>query len=426
MLRSCRPKIWPSRAVRHGLRLLSSVPPITPVEKIIIDGIKATGPIPFATYMQMCLAHPTHGYYMNPQHPIFGPKGDFVTSPEVSSLFGEVLGIWFMSQWMQSAKLPIRVVELGPGRGTLMHDILRVVAQFGGDRLVAVHLVETSPTLRALQERRLSPSALKHEFALQWHDSVDQIPPSSDAYTMVVAHEFFDALPFHTIQKTELGWQEVLIALADADSSAGAAEPHPRFRYVLSPQPTAASTLLGHSSPRFNDVPVGARLEVSPAAFKIARTLGTILADARTPAPPHACSRGCALIVDYGAAHAAAQSFRAIKAHALTDPLHAPGTCDLTANVDFAYLAEAVRDLVLVHGPLAQGAFLARMGLHERVEALAVRAGDGDDSAAALRAAAQRLVDPAGMGGEYMMLALGGHAAADAGGVWPFLDAPAG
>ncbi|KAJ6561910.1 S-adenosyl-L-methionine-dependent methyltransferase [Mycena capillaripes] len=433
MLRACARHRIPFRWGLLQSRRLSSInasalPPITAVEKIIIDGIKATGPISFSTYMQMCLSHPTEGYYMNPKNPIFGSAGDFVTSPEITSLFGELLGVWLMLQWMQSSQLPIRIVELGPGRGTLMHDILRVVSQFSKNRLKAVHLVETSPTLRALQDTRLAPSAEKYGCTLEWHDSVDQIPLSDEAYTMVVAHEFFDALPFHTIERTENGWQEILIALADSEAlpeSDGAKDPvDPRFRYVLAPQPTAASTLLGMSSRRFIDTPVGSRLEVSPLAFKTMRAVGELVCAGQNPdtqGPPP--SRGCALIVDYGAAHAFSQSFRGFKTHSIVDVFHAPGECDLTANVDFAYLKEAVKDLVPTHGPISQSAFLEGMGLQLRIESLAAAAGTTESDSAAIREAGRRLVDPAGMGKEYTVLGVGG--VPNRGVVWPFVEEPA-
>ncbi|KAJ7249238.1 DUF185-domain-containing protein [Mycena haematopus] len=407
MLRSCAPRKllpfrWRGRAKRLSSSTNASVPPITPIEKIIMDGIKSTGPISFSTYMQMCLSHPTQGYYMNPHNPIFGAKGDFVTSPEISGVFGELVGVWLMSQWTRPQQR-IRIIELGPGRGTLMQDILRVVSQFGREHLKEVHLVETSPTLRALQETRLSPSAAKYGCTLQWHNSIDDIASSEEAdFTMVIAHEFFDALPFHTIEKTEHGWQELLIALTEDPQA------YPRFRYVLAPEPTAVSNVLGMSSPRFRaDVPVGTRLEISPAALRTMRTIGELLA------PP----RGCGLIVDYGAAHAFAQSFRAFKNHEIVDVFHAPGECDLTANVDFVYLAEAVTGLVPTHGPISQAAFLENMGLRLRVEALAQ--GKTDEEAARIREAGRRLVDPAGMGSQYQVMGIGGD-----GVVWPFVDEP--
>ncbi|KAJ7240797.1 S-adenosyl-L-methionine-dependent methyltransferase [Mycena rebaudengoi] len=418
MLLTC----WPLRALRPNRRLLStngtSFPPITAVEKIIMDGIKATGPISFSTYMQLCLSHPTQGYYMNPNNRIFGTRGDFITSPEISSVFGELLGVWLMSQWARSPKLPIRIVELGPGRGTLMHDVLRVVGQFAKNKLKSVHLVETSPSLRALQNERLSPSTPKYGCTLEWHDSIEQIPPSSEEYTMLIAHEFFDALPFHVVEKTEVGWQEILIALADS----AAEDPLPRFRYVMSPQPTAASTLLGLSSPRFRDLRVGARLEVSPLAFKTMRKVGELVCG--TPAPndtdPDSTAhpnRGCALIVDYGDNHSFSSSFRAFKNHKIVDVFDTPGECDLTANVDFAFLTEAVQDIVMTHGPMPQSAFLEGMGLALRIESL-VRATDSDAQKSAVREAGERLVASGGMGKEYMMLGVGGQVHQDH--VWPF------
>ncbi|KAK7006139.1 protein arginine methyltransferase NDUFAF7 [Favolaschia claudopus] len=395
---------WYRRCLSSSATASPIPPTVTRIEKIILDGIKATGPIPFATYMQMCLSHPTHGYYMNPENPIFGAKGDFVTSPEISGVFGEILGVWLMAQWLEwsQSKKPIRLIELGPGRGTLMQDILRVASQFGKDQLKSVHLVETSPTLRALQETRLAASAAKYGCTLQWHDSLDQIEPSEEAYTLVVAHEFFDALPFHVIEKSDAGWHEILIALAE-DS-----EVYPRFRYVLS-SPSAAASLLGSSTPRFKDLPSGTRLEVSPASFKIMRKIGTLLA---------APGGGCGLIVDYGADKAFGQSFRAFKSHAIVDPFHTPGECDLTANVDFAYLKEATAGLVVpTHGPLTQADFLERMGLSMRIEALTRDKAERD--AQHIRMAAQRLVDLKGMGGEYQVLGVGGQPRE--GVVWPFV-----
>ncbi|KAF7301121.1 Protein arginine methyltransferase NDUFAF7 [Mycena indigotica] len=378
----------------------------TPLQKIIADGIRATGPIPLATYMQLCLSHPTYGYYMSPQNSIFGTKGDFVTSPELSSVFGEIVGVWLVYQWLQREKqLPLRIVELGPGRGMLMHDILRVVAQFksGQNALQSINLVETSPTLRDLQASRLEAATMQLGSRLEWHDSVEQIEQREDVFTLVVAHEFFDALPVHLIERTEQGWQEILVALSDANT----------FQYVLSPNPTAASTLLGHSSPRFATLPVGSRLEVSPTGFRTMRSIGSLIAGP----PPERIAKGCGLIIDYGNAQASSNSFRAFKNHAIVDPFNEPGNCDLTANVDFAHLTEAVADIVPVHGPLPQSRFLTDMGLNMRVEALSRKCQTPEEKEALiLRSTADRLVDEKGMGSQYKILGLGGKA----GDVWPF------
>nr|GAT50423.1 predicted protein [Mycena chlorophos] len=392
--------------------VLPSTPKPTPLRKIIADGIKATGPIPLATYMQLCLGHPTQGYYMDPTNDIFGAKGDFVTSPEMSSVFGEIVGVWLVFQWLETVKqsgkmVPLRLVELGPGRGILLHDILRVAKQFGAKDLQSVHLVETSATLRALQATRLKSAATEQGFALQWHDLVEQIEQREDVFTAVVAHEFFDALPFHLLERTEQGWQEILVALAEEPNEAQ------NMRYVLSPQPSAASTLLGNSSARFAALPVGSRIQVSPVAFRTMRSVGSLIAGPTLHEP-----KGCGLIIDYGDAGASSNSFRAFRNHQIVDPFDEPGKCDLTVNVDFGYLSEAVADIVPVRGPLTQAAFLQNMGLSMRVQALlAKHAGGAQKEKDALMETAARLLDPQGMGGQYKVLGLGG-AGAD---VWPFV-----
>ncbi|KAI0368764.1 DUF185-domain-containing protein [Pilatotrama ljubarskyi] len=402
----------------------SRVEPITTVEKILLDTIKATGPVSFATYMQMCLSHPTAGYYMKTTKPVIGSEGDFITSPEISQVFGELLGVWLLSQWMYAgSSREIRLLELGPGRGTLMHDVLRVFSQFPAARSATkeIHLVETSPTMRTAQESKLSFLAQTHGWDLHWHDAVDQVTQDSSKFTLVLAHEFFDALPFHLLQKTHHGWQEVLIA-SGPDPAAPTvlkpgeqSSPHPssqsslestagRFRQVLSPTPTPSSMLLGLSSARFQKLPVGSRIEVSPASFKIARKLSELLHDAESDGSH---SAGSALIIDYGGEKVYGNSFRAFKDHKIVDPFHRPGECDLTVNVDFSYLKEASAELATAHGPLPQAIFLHRMGLQARLDALTASAGD-EERKKQIEQAAKRLVDPTGMGTQYQIMGLTG------------------
>ncbi|EIW57294.1 DUF185-domain-containing protein [Trametes versicolor FP-101664 SS1] len=412
----------------------------TEVEKILLDTIKATGPISFATYMQMCLAHPTAGYYMKTAKPVIGSGGDFITSPEISQVFGELLGIWLLSQWMYAGGgREIRLLELGPGRGTLMHDVLRVFSQFPAARSATkeIHLVETSQTMRSAQDAKLSFLAKTHGWQLHWHDAVDQVPHDSSKFTLVLAHEFFDALPFHLLQKTHHGWQEVLIA-SGPDAAAktilrpghnspldfGTKAPPliagARFRQVLSPSPTPSSTLLGLSSARFQKLPVGSRIEVSPASFKIARQVGELLRDGESE---ETRSAGSALIIDYGGEKVYGNSFRAFKDHKIVDAFHRPGECDLTVNVDFAYLKDATADLVTHHGPLSQSMFLHRMGLQARLDALTTSA-KTDERKKQIEQAAKRLVDPTGMGTQYQIMGMTGKRK----GVladeerWPFVD----
>ncbi|OCH86620.1 DUF185-domain-containing protein [Obba rivulosa] len=423
-------------------RTYTSVPePVTQIEKILLDTIKATGPISYATYMQMCLSHPTDGYYMKSSNHIFGARGDFITSPEISQVFGELVGVWFLSQWMLHGKSrEIRLVELGPGRGTLMSDILRVMWQFPVARAAVkeVHLVETSAHLQAAQEASLRPMAERQgwEPRLSWHSSIDEIPHEREQFTILVAHEFFDALPFHLIEKTPHGWREVLIAQlpetaspTDTDSASASLDIPPRiggrnstktrFRQVLSPTATASATLLGLSSRRFEKLPVGSRIEISPAGFKIARKIGELV---RTNEVAGADPAGCALIVDYGGEKAYGSSFRAFKEHQLVGVFHRPGECDLTVNVDFTYLKEAVAGLARPHGPVSQATFLTRMGLAPRVNSLIANA-KSDDRKSEIQKAAQRLVDLTGMGSQYQIMGLTGLTPQDptAEERWPFV-----
>ncbi|TBU50338.1 S-adenosyl-L-methionine-dependent methyltransferase [Dichomitus squalens] len=413
---------------------------VTEVEKILLDTIKATGPITFATYMQMCLSHPTAGYYMNHRNPVLGPQGDFITSPEISQVFGELLAVWLLSQWLSAgASRQIRFVELGPGRGTLMHDVLRVFSQYSFSRpaVKEVHLVETSRPMRAAQEAKLGPIAQKNGWSLHWHDSVDDVTPDAEMFTLVLAHEFFDALPFHLLQKIEKGWREVLIASgpdpaagtilkSDGSPSLDVSTTRPlvstaaRFRQVLSPTPMPTSTLLGLSSPRFQKLPAGSRIEVSPAAFKISRKIGGLLHDKH---PGGVRSAGSALIVDYGGSKVYGNSFRAFKNHKIVDIFHRPGECDLTVNVDFSYLAEAAADLATSHGPISQADFLLRMGMSARVSALQASAKD-DYRKKQIQAAAERLVDRTGMGAQYQVMALTGKRTTEVEEreKWPFVD----
>ncbi|KAH8987098.1 DUF185-domain-containing protein [Lactarius hatsudake] len=415
----------------------SSQSSVTAVEKILLDTIKANGPVSYATYMQHCLSHPTEGYYMNPENAVIGARGDFITSPEISQVFGEArdpfLGLTNDdNEPSTGVKHDIQLVELGPGKGTLMDDILRTLSQMPKycAFIKHVHLVESSQSLRAVQQKKLEPWDGKNGLKIHWHDSIDDVPAANGIYTMLVAHEFFDALPFHLIEKTHQGWKEVLIT-SDHDPAAktilrpsspshlapaapsldlSTSTPKTRFRPVLAAEPTSVSTLLGASSPRFASLPIGARIEVSAASFQTARKLGTLVSQG---------AGGSALVVDYGADHAVGNSFRAFKGHALADPFDRPGQADLTANVDFAYLAEALKGTATVHGPLSQRAFLLHMGIGTRVGALQ-RAAASPARADALTEAAARLVDPAGMGREYKVMGVTGGAT-DADCVWPFV-----
>ncbi|KDR78957.1 hypothetical protein GALMADRAFT_244641 [Galerina marginata CBS 339.88] len=376
----------------------------------------------FATYMQLCLSHPMDGYYMNPANKVFGTDGDFITSPEISQTFGELIALWLLQEYKKSERdSPLRLVELGPGKGTLMGDILRVILKFEPRKNINIHLVETSPAMRDLQSTRLTAGE-RPNVRLHWHNSINEIPPSASEYTMLVAHEFFDALPTHILQRSvETGfWHEVLIASKAEDDklqannnseetaflspSAPTPIPSSSLRRVLSAKPSNVGAVLGLSSPRFGEIGPGSFLEVSPMAFKIARKVGELLT-AGQQAKDSPTIGGCGLIIDYGGDTAYGDSLRAFKNHEIVDIFREPGHCDITANVDFAFLKEAMQDIVTPLGPIPQGDFLTRMGLALRLRTL-LQAAKTEEHQNTIHGAAMRLVDPKGMGRQYQVLGI--------------------
>ncbi len=333
--------------------------------------IAVEGPIPIERYMALCLGHPVHGYYRT-RDPL-GAAGDFTTAPEISQIFGELLGLWTAEVWHGLGRPPFRLVELGPGRGTLMADALRALKAAAPDCLAAadLHLVETSPTLRAAQKRAL-PSA-----APTWHDSIDTLPGGP---AILIANEFFDALPVRQYQRTERGWCERRVGL-DGDALA----------FGLSPDPTPEITAEGTP---------GAILTLPAVALDLTRRLGARLAR----------EGGALLAIDYGDLYGGtADTLQAVARHRFADPLEAPGETDLTAQVDFAALARAAAGTgAVVHGPVTQGDFLLALGLAQRAERLAARASPAQ--AEAVKAGADRLIDrkPRGMGHLFKVMGIAG------------------
>ena len=315
---------------------------MNPLEERLKRRIADEGPISVADYMAEANAH----YYAS-RDP-FGAAGDFVTAPEISQMFGELVGVWLADQWLRAGKPQgVRYVELGPGRGTLAADALRPLRQAGLEP--EVHLVETSPVLRGAQAERL-PGA-------HWHDDLATLP--GDAPLLVVANEFFDALPIH-----QYGADGVELRV-------------------------------GVREGRFVRDPADGLAERSPLALEIVRGLARRLRD----------QGGAALIVDYGYVDGRPHdTFQAVSRHRYVDPFEAPGEQDLTAHVDFFALAVAAGlEGVKVRGPVRQGDWLLRMGIDMRAEALAQGA---PERAADIEAARARLIDPARMGELFKALAL--------------------
>lgn len=335
--------------------------------------IRLSGPITIADYMTEALLDPAGGYYMR-QDP-FGAAGDFITAPEISQMFGELIGLWCADAWHKMGTPdPVLLVELGPGRGTLMADALRAARAVPAfRRALRLHLVEASRSLRAAQASKLA------EVEPAWHDSFDRVPAGP---LILIANEFFDALPIRQFVRTDDGWHERLV---DVDESG--------FRFVLAPTVTDLRSLVADEVMQAS---AGSTAEVSPAGRNLAAAIAGRIAGAT----------GAALIVDYGPARSApGNSLQAVRAHRFHPVLEAPGSADLTAHVDFEALAKAAAAAgARVHGPLPQGAFLQRLGIEARAGALKTRA--TPEQAADLDVGLARLTGTTAMGTLFKALAL--------------------
>ncbi len=348
------------------------------LEDLLRERIAERGPITVATYVQTCLAHPSLGYYMK-QDP-FGVAGDFTTAPEISQMFGELLGLWVIAGWQAAGSpVPLSLIELGPGRGTLMADALRAAGNVEAFKPAAhAHLVETSPALRAVQETRLVGCG----FALSWHDKLEAALSESEGSVFILANEFLDALPIHQFVLTDEGWRERLVGLDEAGALA--------FTVAREPPPAFAENILRNRS-----TDVGAIAEFCPAV------VGTV----QQCAAAIAARGGLALFVDYGYARSAVgDTLQAVKEHAYVSPLESPGDADLTAHVDFEAVARAgLVGGTVPFGPLEQGEFLARIGIGQRADLLAA---SNPDHESAIKEALDRLTNEARMGSLFKVMAL--------------------
>ncbi len=339
---------------------------MTELARLIQRQIEATGPISVAEYMTLALTHPEHGYYS-----IRDPLGsDFTTAPEISQMFGELMGLALATAWIeQGAPATAALVELGPGKGTLMADALRATARVPGFHdAAAVHLVEVSATLRAVQATALQghkPS---------WHDNVSTLP---EAPLFVIANEFFDALPVRQFVRSGETWHERVIGLNEGKLDFG----------LTDAAPLAA---LDH---RLDDTAPGDVVTLCPAAEVVMETLAHAIAT----------HGGLALIVDYGGWQLREDSFQAIHNGAPSPPLARPGEADLTAHVDFERLASfASAQGARVAGPVPQGAYLEALGISLRADALEKAADDVES----IRSAHRRLTHPDEMGDLFKVIAV--------------------
>ena len=347
-----------------------------PLEQEIHRRIRAAGPMPVSQFMAICLTHPKHGYYSG-NDPL-GEAGDFTTSPEISQMFGELIGLWAATIWRAIGEpATINLVELGPGRGTMMADIMRAVKLLPEfEQAISIHLVETSPTLRERQRQKL----VEYSDRLFWHSALRDAPTAPAIY---LANEFFDALPVSQAIRQADGWYERTIEIDDREQL--------KFGLASTPLPMFEQTI----PRRVRDAPVGSIFEWRPllSAMELGRRLN---------------SGGAALVIDYGHHQSAVgDTFQAVRGHRFDNPLAAPGLADLSAHVDFEALASAAANFgTIVHGPVDQGSFL--MALGNRAARSQSEKKHHPEKAASIDIALERLTAPnkTGMGAMFKVLGL--------------------
>lgn len=414
----------------------------------------------------MCLTSDLGGYYMSSQEgrDQFGQKGDFITSPEISQIFGELIGVWFVAEWMAQGRKSkgVELVEIGPGRGTLMDDMLRTIKNFKpmASSIEAVYLVEASPSLRESQKKLLCgdnpmtetfigyQSISKYaKIPVIWTENIKFVPSDQDKTPFIVAHEFFDALPIHAFQsispsdsaqetiQTPTGehklvpearrpkgpqWREMVVSPTPPGSthtslhtpkSQQSANPPPEFQLTLSKASTPHSLYLPEISPRYRalkSIP-DSLIEVSPESHAYAQEFARRIGGSKEQ--PKQNPSGAAIILDYGPSSTIpTNSLRGIRQHKRVSPLSLPGLVDLSADVDFTALAEAALGAspgVEIHGPVEQGMFLQAMGIKERAEML-MKGLIKDEEKTRIEGAWKRLVDRggSGMGKVYKAMAI--------------------
>ncbi len=354
----------------------ADAPEITPLQERLIELIKLKGPITVADYMADALGHPHDGYYMSQK--AIGADGDFTTAPEISQVYGELLGLWLIEAWqnMGSPKV-FNLIELGPGRGVLMADMLRAARlrpEF--TRSVQVWLLEISGRLRHEQQKRLRSSEVKP----LWADEFDDIPA---APTLIIANEFFDCLPVRQFQNVSNSWRERLVGLSSDNKN---------LEFVLGNTPPPSD----FSLPDPAECDEGEIFEISFAALEFLTDIHSLLNE----------QGGGALIIDYGHMQSGfGDTLQAVRNHKYWPPLASPGRADLTVHVDFEAIARGAIDSgVKVHGPVTQGQFLDRLGLALRIEMLCK--GKTAEEVAKIQAGASRIAASNQMGEIFKVLCI--------------------
>lgn len=341
---------------------------MTPLKAKILRQIQQFGPINVAEFMTLCLLDPADGYYKSGDP--LGAQGDFTTAPEISQMFGEMLGLCLAQAWVdQGRPTPFTLVELGPGRGTLMADILRITKSVPGFHAgLSVTLMETSPSLRARQTETLKTYDIHHI------ETLSDLPFHP---IFLIANEFFDCLPIRQFKRVTKGWQEQLIAQQDGE-----------LGFVLG-QIIPPDAITDHA-----EASIGAIVETAAALRTSMQLVSEHIAQ----------HGGCALIIDYGEWAAVGDTLQAVENHKKTDPLANPGGSDLTAHVDFAALAAACDPGSRVSAMTSQGVLLERLGITLRAQSLAKHL-KGDALESHINAH-RRLTHPAEMGNLFKAIAI--------------------
>ncbi|CAH8496434.1 unnamed protein product [Schistosoma intercalatum] len=356
------------------------------LNKHLLKRINTFGPLTVAEYMKECLSNPLYGYYNT--HSVFGKSGDFTTSPEICQIFGELIGVWLLEEWKrQNSPKHLQLVELGPGRGTLCSDILRVLSKFPDIySTLSIHLVEISQSMQQTQKQTMEKtlSYLDNKPPpIFWHTDLRQVP---EKFSFFIGHEFFDVLPVHCFQNHEGKWHEVLVSSMMNSNS---------LCFVRSSTKTPASIAYLPLVPNLSN---RNSVEICPDMICITRLL---------------CKRinktgGSALLIDYGHEGEKGDTFRGFHKHSVCDPLINPGHTDLTCDVDFSILCQAVKNSdakVKLHGPVTQAYFLINMGLFTRLKVLLSKC-ESEQQKDELFSACEILVTNEQMGSRFKVVAI--------------------
>lgn len=359
-----------------GRRTSPRLTPLSGLREKIVRLIEVNGPLSIADYMALCLFDPEHGYYTTREP--FGTSGDFITAPEISQMFGELVAVWLLTAWRAIGRpLPVTLAEIGPGRGTLMKDMLRTLgrldSEFVGKALIA--MIEASPRLVTVQKATLGERA----GALEWHTSIDSL---ADGPLLIVGNELFDAIPIRQYVKAGGGrWMERAVGFDDAGDLVFAAKPGAPDPSLLPPDAAAAAE--------------GSIVEIAPVRSALMEQIAARIAQ----------NGGAALFFDYGYSKpATGDTLQALSSHTYADPLAEPGKADLTAHVDFSALADIAKTYGLDAHLLTQGDFLLGMGLLERAGQLGAHA--GQQTRKRLQGEVDRLAGSDGMGTLFKALAV--------------------